>query len=90
MGTHWTSCSIRRQGRDGSDQLQVEANSAPPESMTLACARAPMDRRLGYFNAAVSSALSWTGSSQADAAKALVTFLYSPAAKTVLKAKGFE
>jgi len=31
-----------------------------------------------------------TGSSQADAAKALVTFLYSPAAKTVLKAKGFE
>jgi len=30
------------------------------------------------------------GSSQADAAKALVTFLYSPAAKTVLKAKGFE
>jgi molybdate transport system substrate-binding protein len=31
-----------------------------------------------------------TGSSQADAARALVTFLYSPAAKTVLKAKGFE
>jgi len=31
-----------------------------------------------------------TGSSQTDTAKALVTFLYSPAAKTVLKAKGFE
>src|SRR5215216_3934525 len=31
-----------------------------------------------------------TGSSQTDAARALVTFLYSPAAKTVLKAKGFE
>jgi molybdate transport system substrate-binding protein len=31
-----------------------------------------------------------TGTSQTDAAKALVTFLYSPAAKTVLKAKGFE
>ena len=31
-----------------------------------------------------------TGSSKADAAKALVTFLYSPAAKSVLKAKGFE
>ena len=31
-----------------------------------------------------------TGSSQADTAKALVAFLYSPAAKTVLKAKGFE
>jgi len=31
-----------------------------------------------------------TGSSQADTAKALITFLYSPAAKTVLKAKGFE
>jgi molybdate transport system substrate-binding protein len=31
-----------------------------------------------------------TGSSQADAARALVTFLYSPAAKTVLKTKGFE
>jgi molybdate transport system substrate-binding protein len=31
-----------------------------------------------------------TGSSQADAAKALVTFLTSPAAKTVLRAKGFE
>jgi molybdate transport system substrate-binding protein len=31
-----------------------------------------------------------TGSSQADAAKALVTFLYSPAAKTVFKSKGFE
>jgi len=31
-----------------------------------------------------------TGSSQADAGKALVTFLYSPAAQTVLKAKGFE
>lgn len=30
------------------------------------------------------------GSSQTDAARALVTFLYSPAAKTVLKAKGFE
>jgi molybdate transport system substrate-binding protein len=30
------------------------------------------------------------GSSQIDAARALVTFLYSPAAKTVLKAKGFE
>jgi molybdate transport system substrate-binding protein len=30
------------------------------------------------------------GSSRADAARALVTFLYSPAAKTVLKAKGFE
>src|SRR4051794_28536850 len=29
-------------------------------------------------------------SSQADAARALVTFLSSPAAKTVLKAKGFE
>jgi molybdate transport system substrate-binding protein len=31
-----------------------------------------------------------TGSNQADAATALVTFLSSPAAKTVLKAKGFE
>ena len=31
-----------------------------------------------------------TGSKQADAARALVTFLYSPAAKTVFKAKGFE
>jgi len=31
-----------------------------------------------------------TGSGKADAARALVTFLYSPAAKTVLKAKGFE
>ena len=31
-----------------------------------------------------------TGSSQADAAKALITFLSSPAAQTVLKAKGFE
>ena len=31
-----------------------------------------------------------TGSSQADPARALLTFLYSPAAKTVLKAKGFE
>ena len=31
-----------------------------------------------------------TGSSQTDAAKALVTFLSSPAAQTVLKAKGFE
>jgi len=31
-----------------------------------------------------------TGSSQTDAARALVTFLYSPAAKTVLKAKAFE
>ena len=31
-----------------------------------------------------------TGSSQADAARALVTFLSSPASQTVLKAKGFE
>jgi molybdate transport system substrate-binding protein len=31
-----------------------------------------------------------TGSSQTDAARALVTFLSSPAAQTVLKAKGFE
>jgi molybdate transport system substrate-binding protein len=31
-----------------------------------------------------------TGSSQTDAGKALVTFLSSPAAQTVLKAKGFE
>ena len=31
-----------------------------------------------------------TGSTQSDAARALVTFLESPAAKTVLKAKGFE
>jgi len=31
-----------------------------------------------------------TGSGQTDAARALVTFLYSPAAKTVLKAKGFQ
>jgi len=31
-----------------------------------------------------------TGSSQADAGGALVTFLSSPAAQTVLKAKGFE
>jgi molybdate transport system substrate-binding protein len=31
-----------------------------------------------------------TGSGQTDAARALVTFLYSPAAQTVLKAKGFE
>jgi len=31
-----------------------------------------------------------TGSSQADAGRALVTFLYSPAAQAVLKAKGFE
>jgi molybdate transport system substrate-binding protein len=30
------------------------------------------------------------GSSQADVAKALVTFLSSPSAQTVLKAKGFE
>ena len=31
-----------------------------------------------------------TGTNQTDAARALVTFLYSPAANTVLKAKGFE
>jgi molybdate transport system substrate-binding protein len=31
-----------------------------------------------------------TSSGQTDAARALVTFLYSPAAKIVLKAKGFE
>src|SRR5207247_11379442 len=31
-----------------------------------------------------------TGSSQPDAGRALVTFLSSPAAQTVLKAKGFE
>jgi molybdate transport system substrate-binding protein len=31
-----------------------------------------------------------TGSSQADAAGALVTFLSSPVAQAVLKAKGFE
>jgi molybdate transport system substrate-binding protein len=31
-----------------------------------------------------------TGSSQADAARALVTFLTSPGAQAVLKAKGFE
>jgi molybdate transport system substrate-binding protein len=31
-----------------------------------------------------------TGSNQTDAARALVTFLTSPAAQTVLKAKGFE
>jgi molybdate transport system substrate-binding protein len=31
-----------------------------------------------------------TGSNQTDAATALVTFLYSPASKIVLKAKGFE
>ena len=31
-----------------------------------------------------------TGSGQTDAARALVTFLYSPAAKTVLKERGFE
>jgi len=31
-----------------------------------------------------------SGSSQADAGRALVTFLYSPAAQAVLKAKGFE
>src|SRR5215467_6967410 len=31
-----------------------------------------------------------TGSDQTDAARALVTFLYSPAAKAALKAKGFE
>jgi molybdate transport system substrate-binding protein len=31
-----------------------------------------------------------TGTNQADAARALVTFLSSPAAQTVLKAKGFE
>ena len=31
-----------------------------------------------------------TGSSQADAGRALVTFLYSPPAQSVLKAKGFE
>ena len=31
-----------------------------------------------------------TGSSQTEAARALVTFLSSPAAQTVLKAKGFE
>src|SRR5438552_5585067 len=31
-----------------------------------------------------------TGSSQSDAARTLVTLLYSPAAQTVLKAKGFE
>ena len=31
-----------------------------------------------------------TGSSQTDAGRALLTFLSSPAAQTVLKAKGFE
>jgi molybdate transport system substrate-binding protein len=31
-----------------------------------------------------------TGSTQSDAARALISFLESPAAKTVLKAKGFE
>jgi molybdate transport system substrate-binding protein len=31
-----------------------------------------------------------SGTNQADAARALVTFLTSPAAQTVLKAKGFE
>jgi len=31
-----------------------------------------------------------TGSNQTDAARALVTFLLSPAAQAVLKAKGFE
>jgi molybdate transport system substrate-binding protein len=31
-----------------------------------------------------------TGTSQPEAAKALVAFLTSPAAQTVLKAKGFE
>ena len=31
-----------------------------------------------------------TGSGQADAARALMAFLYSPAAKTVFKTKGFE
>jgi len=31
-----------------------------------------------------------SGSSQTDAGRALVTFLSSPAAQTVLKAKGFE
>jgi molybdate transport system substrate-binding protein len=31
-----------------------------------------------------------TGSSQTDAGRALITFLSSPAAQTVLKAKGFE
>ena len=31
-----------------------------------------------------------TGSSQTEAAKALITFLSSPAAQTVLNAKGFE
>ena len=31
-----------------------------------------------------------TGSSQTDAGRALVTFLSSPAAQTILKAKGFE
>jgi molybdate transport system substrate-binding protein len=31
-----------------------------------------------------------TGSSQTDTARALVTFLSSPAAQPVLKAKGFE
>jgi molybdate transport system substrate-binding protein len=31
-----------------------------------------------------------TGGGQADAARALVTFVSSPAAQTVLKAKGFE
>jgi len=31
-----------------------------------------------------------TGNSQTEAARALVTFLSSPAAQTVLKAKGFE
>jgi molybdate transport system substrate-binding protein len=31
-----------------------------------------------------------TGSNQSDAARALVTFLSSPVAQTVLKAKGFE
>jgi molybdate transport system substrate-binding protein len=31
-----------------------------------------------------------TGSSQADAGRALVTFLSSPAAQAVLKAKGFD
>jgi molybdate transport system substrate-binding protein len=31
-----------------------------------------------------------TGSSQTDTARALIAFLYSPAAQAVLKAKGFE
>jgi molybdate transport system substrate-binding protein len=31
-----------------------------------------------------------TGSSQTEAARALVTFLFSPPAQTVLKTEGFE